>query len=432
MNMKNKLFAGLLLSLFVTQACVKDEDKVFDASAAERMNAAIQTYRAALCAAPNGWVVEYYPETDRSLGGYNLICKFSEDGTVVLANELSTTNYPAGNPATSTYDIIANEGAMLTFNTYNETLHAFTEPHGSSDVDGYAGDYEFVFREVTPEQIVMTGKKYGNEIVLTPYAGGDPTTWESYLKQFEVMDGKIAAPVYLVKVDGTAAAIDRVTRINRTFQFDYGKAEDNKIVPYITTPTGIKLYEPLTVNGKTAQYFTFNATEETLTAVEPGVDMVIELSALPPNVFLAETTVSWDINIPRSSKSVQAYIDTCALAVVSGEGETLKGILIGDSPFGALSPGRGFIFKSYGTKYWSAQYACDFKIVGDNLSIEYKNQGQGPGLNEKYYYAYYKLFLDTITAKSPYSVTVDNPRNVTEMTVTSVADPNFYFVATAI
>ena len=144
--MKNKLFTGLLLSLFVMQACVKDEDKIFDASAAERMTAAIQTYKAALCAAPNGWAVEYYHETDRSMGGYNFICKFSEDGTVMLASDRSITNYPAGDPATSTYDIIANAGAVLTFNTYNEVLHSLTEPHGSSDVDGYAGDYEFVIR----------------------------------------------------------------------------------------------------------------------------------------------------------------------------------------------------------------------------------------------------------------------------------------------
>jgi hypothetical protein len=275
MNMKNILFTGLLLALFAAQGCVKDEEKVFDASAAERMNVAIQTYKAALCAAPDGWVMEYYPETDRSMGGYNFICKFNDDGTVQIAGEAATVNYPTGRQAVSTYDFIANGGAVLTFNTYNEVLHAFVEPRSSSDVDGYAGDYEFVVRDVTPQQIVMTGKKYGNRLVLTPYSG-DATTWKSYLEQFSLLDGKMNAPAYVVKVDGAATDIKRVTRSLKTFQFTYDNPADNKAVPYITTTAGIKLYEPITIAGHTAQYFTFDAATGIFTSTEPGNHIVIE------------------------------------------------------------------------------------------------------------------------------------------------------------
>ena len=58
------------------------------------------------------------------------------------------------NIMTSQYDIISDMGPVLTFNTYNAILHYFTEPKGSSDVDGMAGDYEFVFMDVKPEMCI--------------------------------------------------------------------------------------------------------------------------------------------------------------------------------------------------------------------------------------------------------------------------------------
>jgi hypothetical protein len=420
--MKNKFLLIVLLAFAALQACVKDEEKVFDASAAERMNAAIQTYKATLCAAPNGWAVEYYPETDRSMGGYNFIWKFNANGTVQIAGEESTTNYPAGNPATSTYEVIANEGVVLTFNTYNEILHYFVDPHGSDDIDGYAGDYEFVIRESTPQKIVMTGKKRGNRMEMTPYIDGDASTWAAYLAQFKMLDRKMAAADYIVNVNDTAAAgFDVVTRKNRTFSFTYKNPDDNKIVPYITTPTGIKTYEPLTVDGETAQYFTFNEAERKL--IGEGSHLTIELGAPPPlpNVWFA--TMDTYGYVRTGSSSVVTLMNTCNTNV-NGIGEQLVYIVVGNSPFAAY-PGRGFIFGSNdGSQTWRAHYYYTFTPTGDNLAITYS----GAGLNGSFYSSYFAPFLNAITNKSPYSITTDDPIDPTEAILTSVNDPAFYFV----
>jgi hypothetical protein len=154
--------------------------------------------------------------------------------------------------------------------------------------------------------------------------------------------------------------------------------------------------------------------------------MVIKLSALAPNEFLAETKSVWKLDTAQYPPSLRAIVATCAASLLSGEGEEFRDIFVGDSPFGPLSPGRGFVFTSYGNRLWSAQYPCVFTPVGANLEIEYKNRGEA--LNEEYYYTYYKPFLDAINANSPYSVVVNDPKNTTEMTITSVADPGFYFV----
>jgi hypothetical protein len=416
MIMKNKFLLIVLLAFVALQACVKDEEKVFDASAAERTTGAVNTLRNTLVAVPNGWAVEYYPELDRSMGGYHFIWKFDANGTVVVAGEQATANYPAGDTVRSYYDVIANRGVVLSFDTYNEVFHYFSEPHSSRDVDGYAGDYEFVLRESTPERIVLTGKKRGNRMEMMPYTGGDESTWKDYLAQFKVLDKKMGSTGYAVNVNDTAAAgFDLVTRKYRTFRFTYTNPDNDKIVPYITTPTGIKLYEPLTVDGETAQYFTFNETEGKL--IGEGNHLTIELSPLPPNKFFATTPDYWEF--VDWSTSVNTLISQCATNVYNGYGEVLQYILIGNSPL-ASYPGRGVVL---GTDSYNAQFLYTFAPTGDDLAITYS----GGGLNATYYSSYFAPLLNAITTKSPYSVALDNPDAPTAVTFTSVADPAFYF-----
>lgn len=134
------------------------------------MNEALTKYKAILQDDPQGWVMEFYP-SDRSMGGYTYTAKF-DNGKVDMTSELSLNSssgdkWPAGTVVTSYYRVISEQSALLTFDTYNLLFHFFSEPRGSSDVDGYASDYEFVFMEVSEDRIVLKGKKYGNKMVMT-------------------------------------------------------------------------------------------------------------------------------------------------------------------------------------------------------------------------------------------------------------------------
>jgi hypothetical protein len=423
--MKTRITALLLLSLLAMQACVKDEDKVFDASATERMNAAIQQYKAILCAQPNGWLMEYYPEPDRSLGGYNFICRFGDDGTVAIAGELATTRYPAGDPDTSTFEIIANAGAVLTFNTYNEVLHALTEPRGASDVDGYAGDYEFVFRDVTPAQIIMTGKKYGNTIVLTPYSGGDPATWKAFLAQFPALERKFDAPAYRIAVDGAPAGIVKATRKNRTFLFEYEKPDDNRTVPYIVTATGIKLYAPLTLNGKTAQRFDFNETDETLRSADAeGLVIALDRSIKLKEIFAA-TTTQWWFATTAMCPALLSAVSAADAAIYAAERERIGGMYIGRGRHSAYTGNSlNFLCTPDGATAYTAIYAFDFVPVpgdADRLELHY-TAPQGDGSYPAYLSAFTPI-VNLVKSNSPYTLT----GNAQAITFTGVADPTFTF-----
>ena len=418
----------VLVAFAALQACVKDEEKVFDASAAERTSEAVNNLRDLLVAEPNGWVVEYYPETDRSLGGYNFLWKFNEDGTVLIAGERATANYQAGDTVRSYYDVIANRGVVLTFDTYNEVFHYFSEP-SYSDMDGFSGDYEFVWRESTPAKIVMTGKKRGNRLEMTPYTGGDASTWKAYLEQFSVLDRKMAAVDYFVHVNDTSAwGFEKVTRKYRAFSFTYKKEEDNKIVPYITTPTGIKTYEPLTVDGITAQYFTLDEVAHKLIGADGGN---IDIEILPPpdaNVIVSTLDDYWFIDDARCSSSFQTLITTATNQLLtSGYSLYYEYLFCGRSPLD-----NNMMFSFYARQntsyYWLIYNFAYTPVPGtaDQINITYT----GPAnLNASLVPAIASGIMATITSKSPYVILLDDPVEPNEFRLTSAADPNFYITA---
>lgn len=53
---------------------------------------------------------------------------------------------------------------------------------------GMEGDYEFTIQSVTPEQVVLKGKKTGNTITMTPMPENE--TWEAYLTDIEEAEQK--------------------------------------------------------------------------------------------------------------------------------------------------------------------------------------------------------------------------------------------------
>ncbi|MDD7760398.1 MAG: DUF4302 domain-containing protein, partial [Bacteroidales bacterium] len=127
--------------------------------------------------------------------GYNLLCKFDKNGSVKFAakNEFSSNNQYA--EETSLYEMIADNGPVLTFNTYNKLFHIFADPNdipstGEDDETGFGheGDYEFVVHEATADQIFLKGKKYGISIYLRKLPAD--LAWEDYFAQVEANKAK--------------------------------------------------------------------------------------------------------------------------------------------------------------------------------------------------------------------------------------------------
>lgn len=191
-------------------ACVNEEDDLFSKTAAERLNEASALYSDRLCASPNGWAVQLYPTTQDEApygSGYLLMFRFHKDKSVdaSMNNTLSNNHYLS---ATSTWDVIADNGPVLSFNTYNKVVHTFSDPEdvpSTGTVDdpndetgtGIGGDYEFIIVDAPEDAsyMMLKGKKRGTYNLLTPVAEG--IDFESYLADVKDFKNKMFPSVDL-------------------------------------------------------------------------------------------------------------------------------------------------------------------------------------------------------------------------------------------
>lgn len=257
--MKKFIYISLfILGTISFASCTGDEDDIFDDSASNRMTEKLKEYNDILTSAPNGWIMQYYAGEDNAkLGGFNYLCSF-KNGEVTIATERYLPSEGEALPEeTSLYRLDSDQGPVLSFDTYNSLIHDLADP-SSSNPSGDKGDYEFVIYQASAEQIIMKGKKHGLTIVMTPLASG--ITWEKYLESIVAMKEKTFLYTSLTllvdnKEIGTGNYKDKVYN----FKFQKTSKDSTEVSEYgIYTATGMKLYQPIDINGTLVQNFTWD------------------------------------------------------------------------------------------------------------------------------------------------------------------------------
>ena len=165
MKAKYLLLIGLFAATMV--ACSRDEESLFDKSAAERAQEAIETAFDVLTSNEVGWEVAYFPNLEASSKGYNMVWKFNANGKVsATAKNSTTTMNKIMTDSASTWAVKSDYGPILTFDTYNKVIHAFSDPQENGA--GLLGDYEFLILKATPEVVILKGKKHSAYSVMRP------------------------------------------------------------------------------------------------------------------------------------------------------------------------------------------------------------------------------------------------------------------------
>ena len=260
-----KVFLYMLLAAgaFSVQSCLHDNEDVFDTPAAQRIEEVVAADKALLESATNGWKFEYYLGDDYVYGGLNYFVKF-QDGKAYVSGE----NGGPGVVASSSYDVIADMGPVLTFNTYNEVFHYYAQPE-SNQVEGYQGDFEFVIMKTTNDSIYLQGKKWGNKMLMTRMA--DDFSADDYLEKTAQLADAINFLDYKADVNGENVTLS----LDTDYSWMYYTTKDGEEIsmPYIYTPTGLKLREPIEVNGVSMQFFnfTYDADNQWITNNESNI-----------------------------------------------------------------------------------------------------------------------------------------------------------------
>lgn len=170
MKAKYLVIIGLLAATFA--ACSRDEESLFDKPAAIRAQEAIENAFDVLTSQEAGWEMAYFPNLEADAKGYNMVLKFNKNGNVsVTAKNAATTNNRIMTDTASTWAVKSDYGPLLTFDTYNDVFHAFSDPKDNGA--GFLGDYEFLILKATPELVILKGKKHSAYTVMRPMKNTD-------------------------------------------------------------------------------------------------------------------------------------------------------------------------------------------------------------------------------------------------------------------
>ena len=181
--MKKILMFTIALGLMVATlpSCLKDDKANFSGSPAARLDEAVKVNKQILESAPNGWSLGYYAGRNYSGPGFTLTLKFKDGKAYIMGDNKDATTV-----GVSEYDVVKDQGVVLTFPTYNSVIH---ELAGASQgyPEGLQGDYEFAILEANANFIRLRGKKWKNEMILTPIK--NQTQEEFIQKVFTIREG---------------------------------------------------------------------------------------------------------------------------------------------------------------------------------------------------------------------------------------------------
>ena len=165
--MKAKYIVMIGLFAASVAACSRDEKSLFEKPAAQRAQEAVTNAFDVLSSNEAGWEMAYFPNLEASAKGYNMVLKFNKNGNVsVTAKNMATTSNKIMTDTASTWAVKSDYGPLLTFDTYNDVFHAFSDP--KEDGAGLLGDYEFLILKATPELVLLKGKKHSAYSVMRP------------------------------------------------------------------------------------------------------------------------------------------------------------------------------------------------------------------------------------------------------------------------
>lgn len=270
--MKNKITKYILLAFICLglQACLFQEDNLFEKSSANRASENVAELQELLVNVPNGWKMEYYPGTDYSMGGITLLCRF-DGNNVTLMSEVGSVKTASGKEASSLYKVTSEESTVLTFDSFNEFIHCFSEPIMGMNTN-LEGDYEFVYMGQEDNKVILQGRRYHNTMVMTPLTQG--VNWKDYIGQLNLIEREAFLKTYSLMVGGQE--VGNAVRTSHLFSLTV-EGQTSSSVPFIYTPEGIRFKDEITIQGKTVQNFVWNKEDMTFTSSdEEAADVVLK------------------------------------------------------------------------------------------------------------------------------------------------------------
>ena len=399
----------------VFTACKTEVDDVFEKSSAERITEAMAKCRETLVGAKNGWVMEYYADTQ--YGGYNVLAKFNDNSTVTVQNEV----YLSNEMRTSHFKVEQSQGVVLSFDEYNAAFHFFSDPHNPADIGddgkGMRGDFEFRVIKMSADSILLKGKKHGSRILMTPLKEGEK--WNEYLAKVKETEKSMQYSTYILQMGDKEY---RVSKSYRELRFTDPTTGNVQKMPFIQTAEGFQLYRPFTYGGKTISGFAYSDDDKWL---NPADNSVVLSPYVPPLVdqFVKST---WYVSYSKIGDFAKPYWDRFKEGADKlNDLGIIQMAAVGFITFNDGDPASvyGLVIQSGG---YIASYGFDYERVDDtHVKLWYtgKMYHNGKYFNDNGNYSIAAMPFGTKDASRTFALSTDNLKAPTYITLTDENEP---------
>lgn len=390
-----------------TGSCKNEEDDIFPESSAVRLEKAKKETAEALCAAPNGWILQYFPSVPDYAAGYAGGYTFHLDFTDDKAVALTACNFLTGNQAqqeTSVWDMIADDGPVLTLNSFNDLFHVFSEPQ--DDGVGFGGDYEFVVMNVASDTIMLRGKKTAIDCPLIKLPEGqDPKEYVANVRAEEVaFSNNAILPLLMTTGAGENFEITDLSEGQIAFVPQGGDAiTETQTATYLHTGNGVRLMSPYKGHNDAfaVQNFAFDADGRLICKDEEATIAMGNVAGAVANI-----NNNWTVNREGCSAAFAAAIDAMEAGIVAYNAEEKR---LGSIQWMAKSNGTVTLrFRMNKSRQLDVIMTSEMKGDGQ-ISVTY-NSARFTGKMKEYFnnVPAVKTFLDMVASGSTASVSVNH------------------------
>ena len=302
MKAKYIVLLGLFAAVFA--ACSRDEESLFDKPAALRAQEAVDNAYEVFTSQEAGWEMAYFPNLEASAYGVNMVLKFEKDGSVSVTAKNSTTGNKIMTDTASTWAVKIDYGPLLTFDTYNDVFHAWSDPE--PDGAGKLGDYEFLILKATPELVLLKGKKHSAYSVMRPMTTTDV---EAHYTACEELQNLLFSNSNVVVLEQEGKKTHLYSGSEGFFQ-DAAFMEDlvlesTNYYPYCATADGIMMCIGLG-DKKDERFFKW---EDNCLKGEQG-SVITNLDVVPYTDFFLKTLAgAWTIDMDSLNATTQSIVD---------------------------------------------------------------------------------------------------------------------------
>lgn len=256
-----------IIALAFFAGCTKKTDNLFEKTADERLNDALNGYQTALTGAP-GWKLFVYPkglEDDNiKVGGLTYYLRFLNNNRVSMVSDFTTAI--AASPKESGYRIKALQRPSLIFDTYTYMhIPADPDPDVSFSPTGTGGngwgtDFNFAFTETTiKDTFRLKGNFNKSEALLIKATQAEMDAAFSRGRLRDIMNFTFGYPasnpfLYFQASPSLRAGVGFNLDLNiLTFTYLDGGNLVNRSIPFSFTINGIFLQTPVTIGSYTFQ-----------------------------------------------------------------------------------------------------------------------------------------------------------------------------------